>query len=93
MKANLISQSRLAYNLPKTTKLFVFGGGGLHRVIPESPRWLLHQGYVKEAEHIIRNAAKMNNVSAPAIIFTSEECLELKVAITLFTECYILQPF
>ncbi|XP_075877277.1 solute carrier family 22 member 4-like isoform X1 [Nelusetta ayraudi] len=47
-------------------------------VIPESPRWLLHQGHVEEAEHVIRNAAKINKISAPDVIFNSEDCLEFK---------------
>ncbi|XP_041659516.1 solute carrier family 22 member 5-like [Cheilinus undulatus] len=46
-------------------------------VIPESPRWLLQKGRVKEAELVIRNAAKKNRVSAPEVIFTAGECLEL----------------
>ncbi|XP_070830884.1 organic cation/carnitine transporter 2-like [Chaetodon trifascialis] len=46
-------------------------------VIPESPRWLLQKGRVEEAELVIRNAAKKNNVSAPEVIFGTEECLWL----------------
>ncbi|XP_029029781.1 solute carrier family 22 member 4 isoform X2 [Betta splendens] len=45
--------------------------------LPESPRWLVSQGRVAEAEAVVQEAARKNNVEAPPVIF--KEC-ELRAA-------------
>ncbi|XP_060558966.1 organic cation transporter protein-like [Ruditapes philippinarum] len=56
-------QIQLYTSLPAV--LFVF----YWWLMPESPRWLLSKGRVKEAEQILRNAARWNKTTLPNDIF------------------------
>lgn len=70
---NWSQNSTSSYMLYTKSKRFILFSWPLCRVIPESPRWLLHKGRVDEAELVIRNAAKRNKVPAPEVIFRAVE--------------------
>jgi len=58
------------HNLPNTFNLLRHL---MHRLLPESVVWLYANNRVAEAEQIIRNAAKLNNITMPEKIFAKSD--------------------
>lgn len=67
----------------------------LTRLVPESPRWLVSHGRLREAEAVLRAAARMNGVEAPDVIFLSASVSELLGSrpLPLTSEGIVVQVF
>ena len=50
----------------------------LYRIMPESPRWMLSRGRVREAELILQRAARWNGTALPENFFDDKLIDEIR---------------